>query len=539
MHTYFALFLIATFASLVLTPLIRRLCERFNLFDVPLDGRRMHSIAVPRLGGVAVYLSCIIALSTLPFVDNLLTHTLREFTPEIFIALIPATLVFFLGVFDDLRGTNAPIKFTALGLIATLFFFLGGRIEVLSIPFLGSVQLPVIISFVITILWLVGIANAFNLIDGMDGLASGAALFASLVILGISFAQGQPMMIVFSLVLCGALAGFLRYNFNPASIFLGDSGALFVGFTLAALSVLGSQKASTAVAVVIPILAFGLPVVDTAVTIARRLISGKPVFQGDNEHIHHMLIARGWSQQRAVLILYAACAAFGLAAILFNGTGSRIIGFGLFVLGVVTILGLGRLRYHEVDEIRAGFKRTVGDRRNRIANNLRVRRASVALSKASDIDEIFDAVKEMLEFGEFDFANAQLGQAGREEINERAFKSSRQHHPAASIEFLNGRIAWSWSQERLNGEEVIGSGKFWSICLPLTTQEGDWGWMNLYHAFDSKPLLLDVNYLAGFFRAEVAQAASRIFQSFEKPVPAEELTPAPAKAPLTMTLGNS
>jgi UDP-GlcNAc:undecaprenyl-phosphate/decaprenyl-phosphate GlcNAc-1-phosphate transferase len=537
MNTYFALFLIATFASLILTPLVRRLCERLNLLDVPLDGRRMHSKAVPRLGGVAIYLSCVIALSTLPLIDNLLTRTLQVFTPEIFIALIPATLVFFFGIYDDLRGTNATIKFTALGLIATLFFILGGRIEVLSIPFLGPVHLPATVSYVITVLWLVGIANAFNLIDGMDGLASGAALFASLVILAISFAQGQPMMIIFSLVLCGALAGFLRYNFNPASIFLGDSGALFVGFTLASLSVLGSQKATTTVAVAIPILAFGLPVVDTAVTILRRIISGKPIFQGDNEHIHHMLIARGWSQQGAVLILYAACAAFSLAAILFNGTASRLIGFGLFVLGVVTLLGLGRLRYHEVDELRAGFKRTVGDRRSRIANNLRVRRASVALSKASDIHEIFDAVKVMLEFEEFAFANAQLGQIGRADVNERAFKASRQRYPVQSIEFVNGRIAWSWKRNGLNGNEVIGSGKFWCVRLPLTTDQGDWGWMNLYRPLDSEPLLLDMNYVAGFFRADVAQAASRVFESFEKSPHAEDLTA--ANTPLTMTLGNS
>ena len=125
MNTYFALFLIATFASLVLTPLVRRLCERFKLLDVPVDGRRMHSKAVPRLGGVAIYLACVIALSTLPFVDNLLTQTLRVFTPEIFVALIPATLVLFFGIYDDLRGTNATVKFTALGIDCHALFHPG------------------------------------------------------------------------------------------------------------------------------------------------------------------------------------------------------------------------------------------------------------------------------------------------------------------------------------------------------------------------------------------------------------------------------
>src|SRR5678809_492394 len=298
-------------------------------------------------------------------------------------------------------------------MIASLFFSMGGRVDALSVPFVGSVHLPSIVSYVVTVLWLVGIANAFNLIDGMDGLASGAALFAALVILVLSVTQTRPLMIVVALVLCGALAGFLRYNFNPASIFLGDSGALFTGFLLAALSVLGTQKATTAVAIVVPILAFGFPVVDTAMTMGRRLVSRKPIFQGDSEHIHHMLLARGWSQRRAALVLYAVCALFGVVALIFPATGSTLTGFMMFVISVAVIIAVGHLRYHEVDELRAGVKRTVGHRRLRVANNIRVRRAGVALSQAASLDEVFEALRRMLEFEEFAYANVQLGQAGR------------------------------------------------------------------------------------------------------------------------------
>ena len=413
MKTYFALFLIATIASLITTPLIRRLCERYKLLDVPSDGRRIHRKAVPRLGGLALYVSCLSALSLLPFVDNLLTQTLSGLKPEFLTLFFPATFVLLLGAYDDLRGTNAVVKFVGLGLIATLFYAMGGRIDALSIPFFGSVQLPALVSFVITVVWLVGITNAFNLIDGLDGLASGAALFASLVILGVSISQERTLMIVVSLVLCGALAGFLRYNFNPASIFLGDSGALFTGFLLAALSVLGTQKATTAVAIVVPVLAFGFPVVDTVMTMGRRMISRKPVFQGDSEHIHHMLLARGWSQRRVVLILYSVCAVFGLLAALSTKTSSPATGFVLFVIAAAVIIAVGHLRYHEVDELRAGVKRTVGHRRLRVANNIRVRRAGVALSQAASLDEVFEALRRMLEFEEFAYANVQLGQAGR------------------------------------------------------------------------------------------------------------------------------
>lgn len=508
MNTYVALFLIATFSSLVLTPLIRRCCERFKLLDLPTSGRKSHSRAVPRLGGVALFLSSCIALSTLPLVDNLLTQTLRHYRSDALLILIPATLVLLLGIYDDLRGANAGIKFAVLGLIAALFYAMGGRVEALSVPFVGSVHLPSTLSFLLTVLWLVGISNAFNLIDGIDGLASGAALFSSLVILVVSFTQGATLTIVVALVLCGALAGFLRYNFNPASIFLGDSGALFVGFTLAALSVLGTQKATTAVAVAIPALAFGLPVVDTAVTMARRMISRKPIFEGDNEHIHHMLLARGWSQKQVALVLYGVCAGFGILAMLFARTGSHSTGFVLFVVAVVVLIAVGHLRYHEVDELKAGVKRTVADRRVRVANNIRVRRASRALSKANNIHELVAAVSHMLESQQFGYVHLHLQHPaygrGRELVD----------HINASNGFdaRNGHFVWSWSR---NGEnaDVVNSGQYWSLRLPLTNSAGQWGWMNLYRSFDAQPLLLDTNYLSGLFRRELTEAAERILHA--------------------------
>src|SRR5215813_3927429 len=455
MTTYFILFIVATTASLVSTPIIRRLCEHFNLLDVPLDARRVHSKAVPRLGGVAIYLSCVIALATLPLMDTLLTQSLAEQKSIITLTALPATLVLLLGIYDDLKGTNAAVKFVALGLIATLFFLLGGRILSLSIPFVGSVQLPLIASFVVTIQWLVGIANAFNLIDGLDGLASGAALFSSLVILAVSISQGRSPMIVVAMVLCGSLAGFLRYNFNPASIFLGDSGALFIGFTLAALSVTGTQKATTAVAIVVPILAFGFPVVDTTITMGRRLISRRPIFQGDNEHIHHMLLARGWSQRQVALVLYGVCAAFGLVAMVFTTTGPKATGFVMFVVTVATMIAVGHLQYHEVDEIKAGVKRTVADRRLRVANNIRVRRAARALSKASDLNDFFEAVRHMLDINEFVFVNAQVGQAGRAEVNERALNASLHRHAKSHLALHNGRVYWNWTRSDVVGTDEV------------------------------------------------------------------------------------
>jgi len=513
LKSYFALFLIATTAALVITPLVRRLCERFKLLDVPIDDRRIHKFGIPRLGGVAIYFSMGLALATLPLVSNFVTESLRtNYRTDILIALVPSTLVLLLGIYDDLRGANAVAKFVCLGLVASLFYWMGGRIEILAIPFVGAVHLPPLVGFLVTVFWLVGIANAFNLIDGMDGLAPGAALFSSLVILVISLAQHHHLMIVVSLVLCGALAGFLRYNFNPASIFMGDSGALFVGFLLAALAVLGTQKATTAVAVLTPILAFGLPVVDTGMTMARRLVGGRPIFQGDSEHIHHMLLARGWSQRRVVLILYAVCALFGLMAALFTKTSSPQTGFVLFVIAVAVIIGVGHLRYHEVEELRAGMKRTVGDRRIRVANNVRLRRASLSLSQATTLNELFEAVGVLLEFEEFAFANLRLGQPGAE-VNERIYSSIEQRRGRGTVEFRGGQICWLWQHGDVNERTVKDSSKFWCFQLPLATANGEWGWMNFYRPVDGSPLLLNMNYLTSTFRRELADATERSFQA--------------------------
>jgi UDP-GlcNAc:undecaprenyl-phosphate/decaprenyl-phosphate GlcNAc-1-phosphate transferase len=497
----------------VLTPWLRRLCERYRLVDEPRDQRRVHERPVPRLGGVAIFLSMLIALSFLALVHNLLTQTLRPELRGILVFLGCGSLVLLLGIYDDLRGANATVKFVGLAAITVLFYALGGRIESLSVPFIGAVTLHPVIGFLLTLVWVVGIANAFNLIDGVDGLATGSALFSSLVLLTVSLLQGRTMVAVCALVLTGALAGFLRYNFNPASIFLGDSGSLFVGFSLAALSILGAQKASTAVAVAIPILAFGLPVVDTGVAIARRLLSGKPVFQGDREHIHHMLLQRGWSQRRVALVLYGVSAVFGLLAMLFVNSGSSLTAVVLFVVGVAVLIALGNLRYHEVDELRASVRRNIGERRARVTNNLRMRRASQAVAGATTLSELFDGVLEVLELGEFVYATVQLTCNGDSELNERLLQTPAGNGSMKYAAIREGRIYWDWKHSDFAQVEVPGSDRFWTLRLPLSGEHGSLGYVNLYRAFGTEAPRFDVNYLTTVFQPAVAEAAARIVRN--------------------------
>jgi hypothetical protein len=177
-----------------------------------------------------------------------------------------------------------------------------------------------------------------------------------------------------------------------------------------------------------------------------------------------------------------------------------------------------------MEELRAGVKRTVGDRRVRLANNIRVRRASLALSRAANLDELFEPVGQMLDFGEFAYANAQIGRPGHAEVSARALKVSEHCQPSQGLELRNSQIFWSWEREGVEADKVMGSKLFWCFRLPLSTEKTEWGWMNFYRAFDSEPLLLDTNYLTGVFRSELSEAVERILGTCEQKTTAAELS---------------
>jgi UDP-GlcNAc:undecaprenyl-phosphate/decaprenyl-phosphate GlcNAc-1-phosphate transferase len=539
MNTYLVLFIISTIASLILTPVISRLSRRFGWLDVPRDARRVHETPTPRLGGAAIFAAMALALTTVFVASSGFANLLTTNSAQLLSVIVPASIIFFVGIYDDFVGANATIKFAIQALAGLVFCAMGGRIQALSIPLVGSVELHPFVGYALTLIWTVGISNAFNLIDGMDGLASGASLFAAIVMLIVSLILGQPLITVFSIVLCGCLIGFLPYNFHPASIFLGDSGALFIGFMLAALSVLGTQKASTAVAVTIPIIAFGVPVFDTGLSIVRRFIGGRPLFQGDREHIHHMLLARGWSQRRATLVLYGVCALFGMAALLLvNAASMRTTGLVLAVVGTVMVFGVLRLRYHEVDELAATLRRSFLERRLRVANNIRVRRASRTLSHANSLNEIFLATQELLEVGDFVYATMQLGRGGNTFRLEHKLAEERESlmmRGKALImrhaEVRNGAVCWRWQRGEVDPEDIIGSVHYWTLRLPLSTRTAEWGYLNVYREFGGEALLLDINYLCDLFQREMAKAVERVLQT------TEDQPEAPAVAQLAVGYG--
>lgn len=511
MKTYLALFTASALLALFATPILVRVSVRYGWVSKAHGSSRSRNEPVSVLGGAAIFISVLIALSTLLFIDNLITRPLASFGAQFYVVLIPATLMLSLGAYDDIRGINPFIKFGTQVLVCTLFYLMGGQIYALSVPFIGSTHLPAWMSYIASLLWLISITNSFKLIEGVDGLVSGVALFASLTMLVVSLILGNTFITVITLALSGALVGFLRYNLKPPSIYLGNGGTFFLGFLLAALSIMGVQKASTAIAVAIPLIAFGLPVIDTGFTVVRRLVSGASGFQTDGTYIQPELATTTWSPHRIGVMLFSVCALFGLLALLFvSDKRGSTTGFALFVIGVVVVFVVGRLRRHEADEVMADMKRSLGERRLRVANNVRVRRACRSMAEAATLSEIFEAVLEMLDFGEFVYATVQLGRSVDAERNLQALARERGEPSLRTAEVRGGVIHWSWERGDAEETEILGSDRFWAIRMPLSLEGDDWGYLNLYRGFDKDTLSLDINYLCDLFQHEMTCAAARV-----------------------------
>src|SRR5687767_7267938 len=248
MRIYLLLFTVSLVGSLGLTPIIRRQALILGAVDWPDNKRRIHKSPTARMGGVGIVLSFIAALLCAPLLNSQIEEEYRENLNQIFSLMAPAALIFLLGLYDDFKGIKAMYKLYVQLVAAAIFHLSGFSITIISTPFGGTWEIPAVLSFPLTALWIVSITNAFNLIDGLDGLAAGASIFALLSLFICSLYQDHPIVSIMSIILVGATLAFLRYNFNPATIFLGDSGSLFLGFMAASLSLVSAQKGATLVA---------------------------------------------------------------------------------------------------------------------------------------------------------------------------------------------------------------------------------------------------------------------------------------------------
>lgn len=319
--------LVAALVALISTPVVRSLAFRVGAVDVPRDARRMHDHPIPRMGGIAIFLGFI--LSVLIFLP---------LTPELRSMLLGSVVIVILGILDDIYALPALPKFF-VQIAAALIVVVeeGNRIRLLSNPNifskepfweLGWLSIP------ITVLWIVGITNAVNLIDGLDGLACGVSTISSMTLLVIALIVAEPDVAILMAALAGGCIGFLPYNLNPAKIFMGDTGATFLGFILATVSIQGLFKFYAIISFAVPFLMLGLPIFDTCFAIFRRVAHGQSPMAPDRGHIHHRLIDMGFSQKQAVAVLYIISAILGLSAVVLTTIG--VVRAMLFLFALCT-----------------------------------------------------------------------------------------------------------------------------------------------------------------------------------------------------------
>ncbi|MFJ5713611.1 glycosyltransferase family 4 protein [Neobacillus sp. NPDC093127] len=314
--------IICFISSILLTPLVKKLAFKIGATDKP-NHRKVHQKIMPRLGGLAIYLSFIIGMLVL-----------RPEDPYALSIIIGSIIIVITGILDDMIELSAKVKLIAQIAAAAIVVIWGGvHVQFINLPFGGHIEFGYL-SIPLTIIWIVGITNAINLIDGLDGLAAGVSSIALITISGMAIIMGDGYVTAVSSIVLASTLGFLIYNFHPAKIFMGDTGALFLGYMISVLSLLGFKNV-TLISFIVPIIILGVPISDTFFAIIRRIVNKKPLSAPDKSHLHHCLLRLGFTHRQTVLMIYAMAAFFGLAAIIFSQ--AKLLG-GFFFIVILLIM---------------------------------------------------------------------------------------------------------------------------------------------------------------------------------------------------------
>ncbi len=327
MPNYILAFCIALAVALVITPGVILLAAKTGAMDAP-NARKVHKKPIPRIGGIGIYAAFMAAILAVMGFTELTDDVFHELVG----LLVSGTLIVAVGLIDDYKNLPAKVKLLGQILAACVLVAFDVRIDFITDPF-GDFIFLEYFAAPATVFWIVGLTNTVNLIDGLDGLAAGVSSIAAVTIFLVALQQDFLLVAVLTAALAGAAIGFLYYNFNPARIFMGDTGSMFLGFMLAGISVIGAVKSAATIALIVPILALGLPILDTAFAIVRRYRGGVPIFKPDKGHLHHRLLDLGFTQRQAVLLMYVISALLGLSAVVLNEVSS-----GIAVLIVVCVL---------------------------------------------------------------------------------------------------------------------------------------------------------------------------------------------------------
>lgn len=333
-------FLVAILISLVLTPFVRRASVHFGIMDVPKDDRRVHKKPIPLAGGLAIFASFLISV---PIFVGLRKETIA--------LLIGASIIVVSGFIDDKRGLSPKAKLAFQGIAAVVLLLGDVKIEFFTNPFLEYelVSLKFLI-IPLTIFWVIGITNTINLIDGLDGLAAGVSMICSISFMFIAYRFQNQEVAAIAAILAGACLGFLPYNFNPASIFMGDTGALFLGFVLSYISIEGVMKSAAIITVFLPVLILGVPIFDTTFAMLRRILSGRNIMSADKGHLHHRLLSHGMTQRETVTSLYVISVIFGVLANAVSRFSSKtgfIVSLAIVFFVVILAVMTGMLKHKE------------------------------------------------------------------------------------------------------------------------------------------------------------------------------------------------
>ena len=355
---FYLTLVICFFSAIILTPLVKKLAFKIGATDKP-NQRKVHQKIMPRLGGLAIYISFLIGITIIqPNVKFLLP--IINPNENLHLAIIIGSIIIILtGILDDTKEISPKLKL--IGQISASFVvvFMGDiRVEFINLPFGGQLNFG-FLSIPITMFWIIGITNAINLIDGLDGLAAGVSTIALFAIAGMAFIMGNPYVLILALITAVSSLGFLIYNFHPAKIFMGDTGALFLGYLISVLSLLGFKNV-TFISLIIPIIILGVPISDTFFAIIRRLVNKQPLSAPDKSHLHHCLLRLGFSHKQSVLLIYAMSSIFGLVAFIFSQStlwGSIIVIFVLLITIEVIVekIGLVREDYKPLLKFLKGF----------------------------------------------------------------------------------------------------------------------------------------------------------------------------------------
>lgn len=482
---YLAVFGAAVVLAAVFTRFVRDFSVRHGLVSTPAAERHVHRVAIPRLGGVAIVATifAVVGLSVatvhLMGIAHLFPH-LRN----LLLLLAGGLVVFAVGVYDDLRHARPALKILAQTIAACLIYAGGFRFFGFELFHQGESALATAVGLPLTIVWVVWITNAFNLIDGLDGLAAGSALLPASIMFVVALIHPNVIVATLSLALVGSILGFLRYNFNPATIFLGDSGSMFIGFLLSALSLVGRQKTSTLISVATLVLLFGLPILDTVLSVIRRAISGRPIFAPDREHIHHKLLDLGLSHRAVVVLLYGASAVFALASVLVLVRNGTVVGIVLLMLFVGVVVGVRVLGYSELIEI----SRAASGQRGKLMKNIGIRKCIERMKRIGTAEELAQVVFEALSV-HCDFFSCTLQGAGA-----RLFTDGLGH---------TEQMHW-------RGSEYIEGGPAWELRLAIGSSERYLGVLEMGGCRCDTSPHIDLDLISGEFIPALADAICRL-----------------------------